>query len=149
MSIAPLGPIVNTFALAPSDDPDRDRRMRDAASDPQLHAFHEAILALRENAARTDLSATDQQRRQMYLEYRVAVAEANYLRARLLAWHPWLLDGDPLTQLHGVALDLDVLADTLELGEADMLAADVREHARAVRAAVGGAMGPLPHGGGS
>jgi hypothetical protein len=135
-------------AYQPSPDAaDRDRRMRDDFASPQMERFHAALLAMREVAERRDLSASEQQRLRMLADYRAVQAEADWLRARLLAWHPALLADDPLTQLHGVALDLDVFADRMEAADYGGLAGDLRLLASQVRDAVGGANGPLPAGG--
>jgi hypothetical protein len=126
-------------------EPDRDRRIRDEFALPQLRRHHEALLAARAMRDRSDLSASEQQRRQLLADYRAIQSEADWLRARLLAWHPELLADDPLTQLHGVALDLEVMADRMEAAESDWLAMGLRDAATACREAVGGATGPLPH----
>jgi hypothetical protein len=131
------------------DAADRARRMRDDFALPQQQRFHAALLAAREVAERTDLTATEQQRLQMLADYRCVQAEADWLRARLLGWHPELLVDDPLTQLHGVALDLDCFADRMEAAEYSGLAGDLRLLASQVRDAAGGATGPLPAAGAS
>lgn len=123
---------------------DRARRMRDDFALPQQERFHAALLAAREVAERADLTASDQQRLQMLADYRAVQAEADWLRARLLGWHAELLADDPLTQLHGVALDLDCFADRMESAEYSGLAGDLRLLASQVRDAAGGATGPLP-----
>lgn len=160
-SIAQCVPVGYGFGLTQTDDagrtrpayqpgPDvaeRDRRMRDDFASPQMERFHAALLAMREVAERQDLTATEHQRLRMLADYRAVQAEADWLRARLLGWHPELLADDPLTQLHGVALDLDVFADRMEAADYGGLAGDLRLLASQVRDAVGGANGPLPAGG--